>query len=118
VGCLLDRVSRFEKRSISRPLPPAARASAQLPDEVLEAGIRHVGVAPRRDIGPTRTSGLPQCLELGLLEPLALFHQAQALTQSFAGVLVATGLHQALDHLVLSLAQDHIARRHGNHLDG
>jgi len=59
-----------------------------------------------------------ESLEPGLPEPLTLLDQTQSFAQHFTGVLVAAGVHQALDHCALLIAQNHVACRHGMTSDG
>ena len=53
-----------------------------------------------------------QRLQLGRVLGLAPFDEAQALPNNLAGTLVAAGLHQRLNELLLVVSQDNVARRH------
>jgi hypothetical protein len=58
---------------------------------------------------------LHQGLELGILAALALRDEAQPFSQHLAGVLVATGLHQGFNQLMLVFTQNDVA---GGHVAG
>jgi hypothetical protein len=59
-----------------------------------------------------------QRLQLGRVLGLAPFDEAQALPNNLAGILVAAGLHQELNKLLLVVREDNIAGRHVEILAG
>ena len=82
-----------------------------MPNKVLQLVIGNIGEPPRSDIRPALAGSLLQGLEFGFPNALALLDEAQSFTQDLAGVLVATGLNQGLNQLLLMFAENYVARR-------
>lgn len=76
-GAHLHRQQTGEGEPSARRLGLAGGATTQLPNEVLEPMICDIGVPPGRDVSPSLAGCLLQELELGFLDALALFDEAQ-----------------------------------------
>lgn len=76
-------------------------------------GCKH-GVPPRLDIVDAELHGLTQRLQLRRMVGLALLHEAQAVAQYFAGVLVPAAFDQALHERGLVVGDDDVAGGHGH----
>jgi type IV secretion system protein VirD4 len=93
--------------------PDAVACLAPQPaDDLFQIVISNILEAPFVDIAEAGCGSLLKCRELGRFQHIPLLDKPEAIAQDLAGILIATGLDQPVDDLLVVIGQDDISRRH------